>query len=150
MYAASRTGKKIHIWDGYCPIHERLTLGDVQRARQMHPDAEFMAHPECRPEILEAADVIASTSGMIRHAGRSRNRAFIVGTEVGLLHPLKKTHPAKSFFPVSEKMICPDMKKITPKDVLKCLETFQVAVEVPESIRLPALRAVERMLEVVP
>jgi len=146
MYAASRTGKKIHYWDGYCPTHERLTLEDVQKARKAHPDAVFMAHPECRPEILEAADVIASTSGMIRHAGQSLSRSFIVGTEIGLLYPLKKAYPDKAFYPASEKMLCRNMKKIAPSDVLKCLETMTGEVKVPENIRRPALKAVEAML----
>ena len=103
MYAASQTDKKIHVWDGYCPTHERLTPQDVQAARAAHPEAVFMAHPECRPEILKMADVIASTSGMIRHAVDSDQKAFIVGTELGLLHPLKKANPDKQFYTASEK-----------------------------------------------
>ena len=146
MYAASRTDKKIHYWDGYCPTHERLTLEDVQKARQAHPDAVFMAHPECRPEILEVADVIASTSGMIRHAGQTSSRSFIVGTEVGLLYPLSKTYPDKTFYPASEKMICKNMKKITLADIVRSLETMEGEVKVPEDIRRPAVKAVERML----
>ncbi len=148
MYAAAQTGKKIHIWDGYCPTHERLTTANVAAAREKHPEAVFMAHPECRPEILEIADVIASTSGMIRHAETSADVAFIVGTELGLLHPLKKACPDKHFFPASEKMICRNMKKISLADVLDCLENMTGEVKVPEEIRLPALTAVERMIAI--
>lgn len=147
MYAASRTGKKIHIWDGYCPTHERLKPADVQAARDAHPGAVFMAHPECRPEILEIADVIASTSGMIRHAQTSDAQAFIVGTELGILHPMKKANPEKQFFPASEKMICKNMKKISLADIVQCLETMQGEIKVPENIRLPALKAVQRMVD---
>lgn len=148
QYTVSRTGKKIHYWDGYCPFHDRLTPEDVQAARQAHPEAVFMAHPECRPEILETADMIASTSGMIRHAGQSRASSFIVGTEVGLLHPLRKENPNKRFHPASESMVCRDMKRIAPEDVLRCLETLEGEVRVPEAVRVPALRAVQRMIEV--
>lgn len=148
MYAASRTGKKIHYWDGFCPTHERLTLEEVQQARKAHPEAELMAHPECRPEILEAADVVASTSGMVRHAAQSECRSFIVGTEIGLLHPLKKANPDKRFYPASEKMVCRNMKKITLADVARSLETMEGEVRVPEAIRVPAVKAVERMLAV--
>jgi len=148
MYAASQTDKKIHVWDGYCPTHERLRPQDVQAARAAHPEAEFMAHPECRPEILKMADVIASTSGMIRHAAESDKKAFIVGTELGLLHPLKKANPDKQFYPASEKMICRNMKKITLADIVSSLEDMAGEVKVPENIRIPALQAVERMLAV--
>lgn len=146
-YTASRTGKKIHFWDGYCPTHERLTPADVRAARDAHPKAVFMAHPECRPEILEIADVIASTSGMIRHARSAEERSFIVGTEVGLLYPLRKENPEKAFYPASEKMVCRNMKKIAPEDVLHCLETMEGEVKVPEAVRIPALRAVQKMIE---
>jgi quinolinate synthase len=147
MYAAARTGKKIHIWDGYCPTHERLRPDDVKAAREAHPEAVFMAHPECRPEILEMADVIASTSGMIRHAQASDKRSFIVGTELGLLHPLQKANPGKQFFPASDKMICKNMKKISLGDIVRCLENMEGEVKVPEDIRLPALKAVQRMVD---
>ena len=148
MYAASQTDKKIHIWDGYCPSHERLRPADVQAARKAHPQAVFMAHPECRPEVLELADVIASTSGMIRHAKTSDAKSFIVGTELGLLHPLKKANPGKQFFAASEKMICKNMKKITLDDILSSLKNMQGEVKVSEDIREPALRAVQRMIAV--
>jgi quinolinate synthase len=146
MYAASRTGKKIHVWEGYCPTHEWLKPEDVRKSRAEHPDAEFIAHPECRPEILDMADVIASTSGMLRHAAASERRQFIIGTELGLLYPLRKANPDKRFYPASERMICRNMKKISPADVLHCLENMTGEVKVPEEIRLPAFQAVERML----
>jgi quinolinate synthase len=146
-YAASRTTKRIHLWDGYCPVHDRLAVADVNKAKQAHPGAVFMAHPECRPEVLDLADAVLSTSGMIRYARASKNRVFIVGTEVGLLHPLKKENPDAEFHPASEKMICEDMKKITLGDVLRSLELMEGEVNVPENVRHPALRAVQRMLD---
>jgi quinolinate synthase len=147
MYVASRTDKKIHAWDGYCPIHDRLNPEDVHLAKKAHPEAVFMAHPECRPEILEMADVITSTSGMIRYAGASEEMSFIVGTEVGLLYPLEKENPGKSFYPASEKMLCEDMKKITPEDIAHSLEFMTGEVKVPEKIRVSALKAVQRMID---
>ncbi|MBL0712407.1 MAG: quinolinate synthase NadA [Desulfosarcina sp.] len=147
MYAAARTGKQIHIWDGYCPTHERLKPADVETARRSHPGAVFMAHPECRPEILDMADVIASTSGMIRHAAQAVETAFIVGTELGLLHPLKKACPGKQFYVASDKMICEDMKKITLDDIVRSLETMAGVIKVPEHTRISALQAVQRMID---
>ena len=146
QYTAANTSKNIHIWNGYCPIHDRLTPQDVMAAKSAHPEATFMAHPECRLDVLELADVIVSTSGMIRHASESNNNTFIVGTEVGLLHPLKRANPGKTFYPASEKMICDDMKKITLEDVVRTLENMEGEVNVPEDIRVKAFKAVDRMV----
>jgi quinolinate synthase len=149
MYAASKTGKKIHIWEGYCPIHDWLTPKDVDRAREAHPDAVFLAHPECRPEILDKADVIASTSGMLRHVAQAAENQFIVGTEQGILHPMRKANPEKQFFAASPKMICKDMKRIGLEDIRKSLEEMSGEVKVPEAVRVPALKAVQAMIELV-
>lgn len=146
-YTASHTDKKVHIWDGYCPIHDILTPEDVNKAKQAHPGAVFFAHPECRPEVLALADKVLSTSGMIRYARESKSTSFIVGTEVGLLYPLKKASPNKNFYPASKSMECPDMKKITFDDIVRSLELSEGQVKVPESIQRPALKAVQRMVD---
>jgi quinolinate synthase len=146
-YTASHTSKKVHVWNGYCPIHDLLTREDVKKVKQIHPDAVFMAHPECRPEVLALADYVFSTSGMIRFASESKHRAFIVGTEVGLLYPLKKANPGKEFYPASGAMECPDMKKITLHDIIRSLELLEGEVKVPEKIQRLALKAVQRMVD---
>ncbi len=147
MYAASKTDKKIHVWDGYCPTHEWLTVADAEKAKADHPEAIFMAHPECRPEVLALADEVESTSGMLRYARRSTHKAFIVGTEIGMLHPIQKQNPDKIFYPASKKMICRNMKRIGLTDVAACLENMSGQVKVPEDIRIPALSAVKRMVD---
>jgi quinolinate synthase len=147
MYAASQTGKTIHIWDGYCPTHEWLTAEDVNEARAKHPDAVFIAHPECPPEIVRMADVVASTSGMLRHVAKADENEFIIGTELGLIYPIQKANPDKVFHPASKKMTCQNMKKISVEDVLKSLETMTPEVKVPEEIRMPALKAVQAMID---
>ena len=148
QYAAARTDKKVHLWEGYCPTHEKLTADMVTDARKEHPDAVFMAHPECRPEVLALADVIRSTSGMLRYAQESDDQEFIVGTEIGLLYPLQKASPKKKFFIANKAMVCPNMKKITLENVVESLENLTGEVKVPEDIRLPALKAVERMIAI--
>ena len=105
-----------------------------------------MAHPECRPEVVALADAVVSTSGMLRYAAESDADTFIVGTEVGILHPLGKAAPGKTFVPASEAMLCPDMKRITFADIVVCLENMSGEVKVPEEIRVPALKAVEGMV----
>lgn len=147
QYAAGHTDKKIHLWEGYCPFHNNLTPADVADARQAHPDALFMAHPECPPEILALADTIQSTSGMIQYAKTSSQHQFILGTETGLLYPISKANPDKHFFAASLKMVCPDMKKIGLSDVKHSLDTLSGEVRVPEHIRKAALTAVQKMID---
>jgi quinolinate synthase len=145
-YAASKTTKHIHIWDGCCPFHDALTSEAVMIQKQRYPEALFMAHPECRTEVLDLADEIASTSGMLKIARESSRRAFIVGTEVGLMYSLQKANQDKRFYPASEALECRDMKKITLENVAQSLENLTGMVKVPEDIRVPALKAVERMI----
>lgn len=147
MYTASKSDKKIHIWDGYCPIHNNLTVEDVYAAKVKYPEAEFIAHPECPPGVLELADAVLSTSGMLRHARQSDKKEFIIGTEIGILYPLTQANPEKKFYPAAEKMECKDMKKITLEDIYISLDKMSGQVKVPEEIRKPAYEAVQRMIE---
>lgn len=147
QYAASKTDVKIHLWKGFCPYHNTLTIEDVQKAKDNHPAALFMAHPECPPEILKMADAVKSTSGMIRFAGESDSKSFIVGTENGLLYPLSKAFPEKMFYPASEKMFCIDMKKIALENIIESLENNTGEVKVIENMRKKAFKAVQRMID---
>lgn len=145
-YTAGLTGKKIHLWDGCCPVHDALRAEDVRRARERHPDAAVMAHPECRAEVLTLADAVLSTSGMLAYARESAADKLLVATENGLLYALKKACPDKLFYPVSENMICPDMKRITLEMIAGCLENMAPEVRVPLDIQQRALGAVQKML----
>lgn len=147
-WAQKNTKKQVIAWDGFCHVHDRVTRDDVLRARKEHPHAVFMAHPECRLEVLEMADVVTSTSGMLRYAKNSLEREFIVGTEIGLLHRLRKENPEKIFHPLRKDMICPNMKKITLKSVLRALRELNYVIKVPEETRIPAKNALDRMLGV--
>ncbi len=146
-YTAMKTRKTIYAWDGYCPYHDALTSETVTARRQEYPDAVFMAHPECRMEVLEIADAVASTSGMLKYARSSEAASFIVGTEIGLLHTLKKACPTKTFIPASDALRCVDMKKISLTDVAESLENLKGEVKVAEHIRKPAMQAVQKMIE---
>lgn len=146
-YAAEHTDKQVHLWDGHCPFHNTLTTDEVNAARASHPNALFIAHPECPPDILALADSIQSTSGMIRFAQESSHDEFILGTEVGLLHPISKANPGKKFYAASDKMYCIDMKKITLDNVKSSLERLDNEVKVEEAVRVEALKAVQRMID---
>ncbi|MCK5543355.1 MAG: quinolinate synthase NadA [Desulfobacterales bacterium] len=148
QYAASKTNKKIHLWEGYCPYHDNLTKEDVLSAKAEHPNALFIAHPECSPEVLKLADSVQSTSGMIRFVKETDHDSFTIGTEIGHLYPLSKACPDKQFFAASDKMFCEDMKKITYENVINCLENPSFfEVKVPENIRKDAYTAVKRMID---
>jgi len=148
-YASTKTNKKIHLWPGYCPTHARIRDQDIVRLRQEYPQAKVVVHPECRPEVIALADEVASTGGMIRYAQREDVSEMIVGTELGIIHRLKKENPGKKFIPVSEQAVCPNMKLITLEKVLWSLEEMAPEVKVPEAIRLKAKAAVDKMLAIV-
>ena len=148
MWAARNSKKKVIAWDGFCHVHDRVTTDDIIKARKEHPDALLMAHPECRIEVLELADQVTSTSGMLRFATASDAKEFIVGTEVGIMHRLKKENPGKLFYPLRKDMICPNMKKTTLDSVLSALKEMKNVIKVPENIRVPAKIALDRMLTI--
>jgi quinolinate synthase len=147
-YIAARTSKICHIWEGYCPTHDRLTPAEVQRARAEHPQALFVAHPECTPEVLALADHICSTSGMYAFAAENPARSFIIGTEVGILYRLRRDNPDKEFILPSARLICPNMKLTSLEDVLASLQTMSPQITVPADVRERAVITLERMLAV--
>lgn len=147
-YTQKHTNKKVLYWEGFCPFHHNLKPEEVLKAKGEHPDALFIAHPECRPEVLDLADQINSTQGMLSFVNQSRHHSFIIGTEIGMLHPLRKQNPGKKFYPASEGLVCNQMKKTRLLDVLRALETLENVVKIPEEVRIPAKKAVDRMLAV--
>ena len=147
-YISDRTGRKMILWPGFCPTHGRIKPERIKELRQEYPQAQVVVHPECTPEVIALADAVLSTGGMCRYARRGEVREMVVGTEIGIIHRLKKENPGKRFIPVSEQAICPHMKLITLEKVLWSLEEMSPEVKVPEAIRLRAKAAVDRMLEV--
>lgn len=146
-FAESQTGKTFHLWPGYCPTHLRILPYDIEEGRRKYPGCVVMVHPECKPEVTELADHVLSTGQMARFAGKSDVDTFVVGTETGLLHRLRKENPGKIFIPATEQAVCPDMKKCTPEKILASLQTLEPVITVSEDIRrrahgalLPLLR----------
>lgn len=147
-FAAKVAKRDIIFWDGCCPTHALLSTFAVMKAKQKWPEAQVIMHPECKPDTLELADFVGSTSGMLRHVkAQPAGTSFIVGTEVGLLHRLRLENPDKTFYAASEYLICPMMKMTTLRDVRDALERMQYVVKVDEAVRLKAKAAVDRMLE---
>ncbi|HEY4712049.1 MAG TPA: quinolinate synthase NadA [Dehalococcoidia bacterium] len=146
-YVSTKTGKKMILWPGFCHTHVRIRPERIRELKGEYPQAKVVVHPECTPEVIALADEVLSTSGMCRYAQREEVREMIVGTEIGIIHRLKKENPGKIFIPVSEDAICPDMKLITLENVLLSLEKMSPEVKVPEEIRLRAKAAVDKMFE---
>ncbi len=145
----SRTAKKrMEWWDGFCPTHDRLTTDEVIKAKQENPGALFVCHPECRPEVVDLADHVCSTSGMYSFARETDAKTLIIGTEMGILWRLKKENPEKRFIIPSRSLICPNMKLTTLEDVVESLREMKNIVEVPAEIRDAAKSALDRMIEV--
>jgi quinolinate synthase len=147
-YVRRQTGRDIVLWPGYCPTHHRFLARDVTHMRAAHPDALVCIHPECTSETLAEADFIGSTSQILRFCHDSDARAFIIGTESGILHTLRTRNPAKQFYALSPFGDCPNMKLTTLEKVLWSLEDMQYRIEVDEHVRRRALTAVERMIAI--
>ena len=148
-YISTKTSKKMVLWPGYCPTHIRIRPEHITQLRKEYPQAKVVVHPECRPGVIAIADDVLSTAGICRYAGREDVSEMIVGTEIGIIHRLKKENPGKRFIPASEQAVCPNMKLINLEKVLWSLEEITPQVRVSEEIRIRALAAVHGMLEVV-
>ena len=149
MYVQSKVkGKKFYFWEGYCPTHMRILPRDIEKLKAEHPRAKVLVHPECRPEVIALADEVLSTEGMINFAKKSEASEIIVGTEIGLLHRLRKENPGKTFYPASELATCPNMKLTTLEKLLWSLEEEKTEITVPPAIANRARSAIQRMIEI--
>jgi len=147
-YISTKIDKRISLWPGFCPTHIRIQPQYITNLRQEYPQARVVVHPECRPEVIALADEVLSTGGICRYAGREDVTQMIVGTEIGIIHRLRKENPGKRFIPASEQAICPRMKLITLESVLWSLQEMTPEVKVAEEIRLKAKAAVDKMLDI--
>jgi quinolinate synthase len=148
QFTAEKTGRDLILWEGYCPTHARLMDADVEAARKLHPGAPVMSHPECTKPVRDASDAVLSTGQMCRYVRENPAREFLVATEVDMIHRLRKEAPGKIFHPVSERCVCPNMRKIKLEKVLWSLQDMQYRVTVPEPIRSRAAEAIRAMLEI--
>jgi len=159
-YVQEHTQKKVYLSRGFCPAHNVIDKSDVLEINRIHPGAKFVAHPECKREVLAVADAVKSTTGILNYVKNDNNKEFyssvtcapceqfIIGTEEGLIYRLKKENPTKEFYTFSKPIFCPNMKKITLEKVLSSLENMQYVVKVKEDVREKARLAIERMFEI--
>jgi quinolinate synthase len=147
-YISTKTNKRMIFYPGFCDTHAKVTAEQVRLAKQRHPQAKVLVHPECRPEVINLADAALSTSQMLRYVKSCNERIFLIGTEEGMLHPLRKQNPDKEFHLISDNFICPDMKKTTLETVIEAMQTRSNVVTVPEETRIKAKQAIDRMLAI--
>jgi quinolinate synthase len=147
-YVMRHTDKKIFPWNGWCYVHRKFSPEGLSRAKVMHLNAKVLVHPECIPEVVDLADEVCSTTGMINYVKRSPDKIFILATEIGLVERLKLMFPKKVFFQAPPGGICIQMKKTSLELVLNSLEKEQFKVTIPEDIRVRAKKALDRMLNV--
>ena len=121
---------------------------ELEQLRSKYPNAELLVHPECIPEVIDFADFVSSTEGMVRHIKESSETEFIVGTEKELSYRLEKENPGKKFYTATT-WLCPAMKQITIEDVLKCLETQTPQIELDQEIIYRAQKPLQRMIEIL-
>jgi quinolinate synthase len=140
--------KEIILWEGFCPTHIRVQEEDVINTKKLHHAAEFIAHPECNPEVLALADHICSTGGMFTYVKQSKAKEFIIGTESGMLYKLQKENPDKKFYLPTQNLVCANMKLITLGWVAHSLEKMVYEVKVSPEVREKALKTLEKMLRV--
>lgn len=150
QFVADRTGRDMVLWPGFCPTHVRITAESVAAARELHPDAVVMAHPECPRSVYEFADELLSTGQMLAFAKKSDVKSFIIATEVGIIHTLKKQNPDKEFYAAQEKAVCQNMKKITLEKVLWSLEDMKYEIKVDQEVASRAKASLDRMIQVLP
>jgi len=145
-YVQSITGRKMILWNGFCPTHVRINAKKIIELKKKHLDAEVIVHPENTPDVIEVADRVESTGGMLRHVKESSTQAFIIGTEIGIIHRMQKENPAKTFIPATDKAICPNMKLVNLEKVLWALEDEKDEIIVPDDIAGKAKAAIDKMI----
>ncbi len=146
-YVMQKLGRELELWNGFCPTHERMLPEMAAAARERFPEAKLVAHPECRPGLVQLADHVASTTGILRYCRESPAREFIIATEIGALHPLRKENPDKNFYPLTELADCPNMKLCSLEKMVWALEDLAPRVTVPGEIAAQAMAPIKRMLE---
>jgi quinolinate synthase len=152
-YVAKKTGRDLVLWNGACMVHEIFSREKITKLKERYPGAKLLAHPECEDVILQMADYIGSTTGILKYATKSPVKEFIVATESGILHQMQKENPDKTFIPAPPNNNCacndcPHMKRNTLEKLYLCLKNELPEVTVPQHIIEKAVKPIERMLEI--
>jgi quinolinate synthase len=148
QYVSQQVRHNFIMWNGYCPTHVKILPENIVQAKKRHPQAKVLVHPECKPDLTALADFVASTEKMCVYSHNTAQTDFIIATENGIIHRLKKENPAKNFYPAAAAAVCPNMKRITVEKVLWSLQDLSFEVTVPPDIMDKARLSIERMLQI--
>lgn len=150
LYTQRQTGRKLHLWPGFCHVHARINHQEVVRMKAVHPDSELLMHPECGclTKSMDLADKILSTGGMVDYVEKSETKSFLIATETGLVDQLQHAHPDKKFHAVGDKATCEYMKMNTLEKIVNSLENLTYEVKVPEAVAARARKPIERMISI--
>ncbi len=146
-YLKEKFDLNMNVWNGFCCIHNEVTVKEVQNAKESYPDAQLIVHPECQLEIVKMADFVGSTGQLLNYVKKSNCNEFIIGTENGIIHQMKRACPNKKFYLLTDNLACYDMKLTTLKDVYDALQQEKNIIEVKDDIQENALKALEKMFE---
>lgn len=149
QYVSTQIEHDFITWEGYCPVHAGILPENIMQVKNQHPNAKVIVHPECKPIITDLANIVASTEGMSKYIKDSADREFIIGTEIGIIHRLKKENPDKTFYPATETALCSNMKRINLEKVLHSLEYLSYEITLPPDIMEKARLSIERMLQTI-
>lgn len=152
-YVKKQTGRtNMTVWNGYCHVHVMISSQKIDEMRHEHPKAEVLMHPECScmTKVMDKADQVLSTEGMVKHVRDSKKNEFVIATETGVIHKMEKENPGKKFYPAVQQAVCGYMKLNTLEKIVRTLEKLQYEVKVPEDIARRARIPIERMLQIVP
>jgi quinolinate synthase len=152
-YLVKKTGRDMVLWNGACMVHEIFSLEKITKLKTRHPNAKFIAHPECEDAVLRIADYIGSTTGLLKYSQQSEATEFIVATETGILHQMQKASPTKTFIPAPPNNSCacndcPHMKLNTLEKLYLCMEYETPEITMDEELRKAARKPIDRMLEI--
>ncbi|RLF30116.1 MAG: quinolinate synthase [Thermoplasmata archaeon] len=139
--------RKLILWPGICPTHHKIETKEILEIKNRHPKAEILVHPECKPEVIDIADHVFSTNGMVKHVLQSNKKEFIIGTEKGLCHRLQKEKPDKKFYPLKT-AVCPNMKKINLEKVLKSLKSLEPKITLSQETIEKAKKPLQKMMQI--
>jgi len=142
----NKLDRPMRLWNGCCPIHDEVTVEIIGKARENYPGAEILVHPECRPEVVAAADKALSTGAMLNYVPTSGAKEFVVGTESGILFRMQRENPDKKFHKLMPELLCTDMKKLTLEDVAAALREMKTEVVLPAELAENAVNSIKKML----
>ena len=142
-----KMNRAMALWKGYCPVHDAVTPEMIRQAKAEHPGALVLVHPECKPEVVAECDYALSTAGILKKVKELDAKEFIIGTEKGIFHRIRKENPEKKFYSLKPELICPDMKKITLESVRDALKNLSPAIELPEDMMESAVKPILKMME---